>query len=756
MDSYCQILDLLADGHLLQAIRLQKEQVSELQNWPLMDELVKTEETYTLMLKYFAEGAADARRSDIYDDAVRRTLAMAEKIKRQKGFRDSVSTYYSKLRTVARQGRTLIYYSRRLQMLSQHQLLSDILDDDNDGLQESETSERSRAALVEQLFDYVWVAGQMTEEEYETLESLFAGSVLTGGEKMWLVSSLTLSLLSYYDQPKLSLLVNLAESYSNSAPSDDSVIYSRAIVGIALAAMYYRRRFSVDHSITPLLIFMPGIGSLMAMLQIQFLVQYQTHRIRQTFDHDFMSLINQMRGKITDMEELRNMLEDEDPELPPGIDPDVVRAIQSRLHQASDMAHRGLDMMYHHFRQLKAYPFFRETRNWLKPTQVPTPDFSETLRKMAPLFGLSRMCDSDKHSMAATLASMPQTLGQMLSVQMQELDLNDQSPADQLKEERAQTIEKFNLQYSDISLIADVSPSLAFAGSYLQDLYRLFLIRMEKEEEANPFKTEPDMLFIDSPLIQPLLSAQEAKVVIDYACRCGLHRHALTLINAYFAEGAVPSDMLVSQAFCYAMVHDYQSAVETFRHCEDQLDTDMLTVYASCLMSAGYPDEAVRIYEKLNSQTLELSNSHPLSLYPYAVALSQTGRYADACKALYQEDYQHPDQVKVVRLLAWCSLQKQAQSGSHSTQNEKAPTDTSALKEFQRLLTMHPLRSADWLNAGHAALAAGQTGLAMDYYLRSEAKTLTDTDRTLLTRLGVLPLTVRIVTDVLEKHNSRE
>ena len=120
MDSYRHTLDLLADGHLLKAISLQKEAVSELQNWSLMDELVKTEETYILMLKYFSEGADDPRRSDVYDDVVNRTLAMAEKIKRQEGFLQANTAYYSKLRTVARQGRTLTYYSRRLQMLSQH------------------------------------------------------------------------------------------------------------------------------------------------------------------------------------------------------------------------------------------------------------------------------------------------------------------------------------------------------------------------------------------------------------------------------------------------------------------------------------------------------------------------------------------------------------------------------------------------------------------------------------------------------------
>ena len=79
-ESYCQTLDLLVEGRLLQAINLQKVQVKALQDWALMDDIVKTEETYTLMLKYFAEGAEDSRRNDVYNEVLAHTLAMAEKI----------------------------------------------------------------------------------------------------------------------------------------------------------------------------------------------------------------------------------------------------------------------------------------------------------------------------------------------------------------------------------------------------------------------------------------------------------------------------------------------------------------------------------------------------------------------------------------------------------------------------------------------------------------------------------------------------
>lgn len=742
-ESYCQTLDLLVEGRLLQAINLQKEQVKALQDWALMDDIVKTEETYTLMLKYFAEGAEDSRRNDVYNEVLAHTLAMAEKIKRLMGFRNSTSIYYSKVRTIARQGRTLIYYTRRLQMMNQQQLLQNILETDISAANQQGADGRS--ALIEELFDYIWVAGRMTEEEYEALESLIAGNVVSGGEKMWLVSALTLSLLSYYDLPKLTLLVNIADSYNSNDTSDNAVIYSRAIVGIALAAMYYRRRFMVDHSVSGLLDFMPGVGVNMAMLQTQLLVQYQTRRIRKTFDTDFMSLLNQMRDKIGDLNELRNILEDEDPELPPGLDPEVIHAIQSRLQQANDMAHRGLDMMYHHFRQLKSYPFFRETRNWLKPNSVKTPDFDATLGKVAPLLNLSRMCDSDKHSMAATLASMPQTLGQMIAKQMEELDMQaGQSEDALLREERENIVNAYRSQYSDVPLAEMASEALAYAGNYIQDLYRLFTIRMEKEAEGNPFIASHDLLFLDTPLIKLHLSASETAHVVDYAYRSGLYHQALALIDNMPDGKALSPQNLLRKAFCYAMLKDAQSAVEVFRQYEQMAESEghmdedaalfseMLAVYASCLMSVGQPQEAVRIYHRLFDDGEAVRE---LSLYPYAVALSQTGCYSDACDVLYQEEYVRPDQPKVVRLLAWCTLR----------QGDAAQ----ALGLYQRLTDMPSVRPADWLNAGHAALASGNTVQAIGYYRRSRITSFTREDRQLLNSLGVPRLTLSLVEDAV-------
>ena len=63
---------------------------------------------------------------------------------------------------------------------------------------------------------------------------------------------------------------------------------------------------------------------------------------------------------------------------------------------------------------------------------------------------------------------------------------------------------------------------------------------------------------------------------------------------------------------------------------------------------------------------------------------------------------------------------------------------------------MSPLRSSDWLNAGHAALVNDDVQQALDYYHKAEVTDISDDDCELLLSLGVPPLTLRLVQDTLK------
>ena len=76
---YKKTLALLKQGHLAAALDLQKQQISGLQEYALMDECIKIEEAYSLMIRYFSEGVEDKRRKEVYENRSNRIKCSPER-----------------------------------------------------------------------------------------------------------------------------------------------------------------------------------------------------------------------------------------------------------------------------------------------------------------------------------------------------------------------------------------------------------------------------------------------------------------------------------------------------------------------------------------------------------------------------------------------------------------------------------------------------------------------------------------------------
>ena len=86
LDDYNKAVhDISLGQHLKRVIEKQKTQISNLKDWNLMDECLKIEEAYQLMLKFFSEGVKDEKRSEVYELLQKRLLVLAQKIKRKRG-----------------------------------------------------------------------------------------------------------------------------------------------------------------------------------------------------------------------------------------------------------------------------------------------------------------------------------------------------------------------------------------------------------------------------------------------------------------------------------------------------------------------------------------------------------------------------------------------------------------------------------------------------------------------------------------------
>lgn len=674
IDFYNNIIDNLADGRVYDALQLIKEQLSILQDWPTMDECQKIGETYGLMLKYFAEGMQDSGRDEVYIKLLRQILAIADFVKYQRGIMDSSNPYYQKARTLSKSSRTLYYYIRKIESASRQDLFSSIVDEG------AEPNADAIRRLYEDLFDAIWVKTTLTEDDKKVLADFLESKEQNPDKRSWMISALTMSALYYYDEAKLELLVN----------NINSGIYQvqmRAIVGLSLIAMYYKKRFEIDapHA---LLDFIPGLSSTWAMLQVLYYNTYNTKRVRLQIENDLMPMFFELQGKV-DPERLQNILEDETPELPPDIDPALVNRLQGKIRSISEQLENGLDMYYSNFARLKNTSFFQEVHNWFKPFVTYDNSRFDADAKLLPGGAMLKLCDSDMYSLLETMSMLPDNMKQMIKSQIEDA-----------KEAYGNGVGRdFNNMYADLQFSEKPEECLRYALYYLQNLYRFFEIKIPRDTEGNPFQAVPDLIFIDSPLIQTRVLPEDYMTVAMEAYNQKLYRHALCLMDCWsMSEELTDSECLIC-GFSHAMLREYESAIDFFEEiiAHGSASEDVLVLYANCLSATGNYTKAVAVYESLENAGYE-----SLNLYSYAVALSHAGEYERAADILFKEDYLHPGQANVERLLAWCSL--------------KAGNAEQALKYYEKRLGDSSAIPADFFHAGHAALALGDVARAVGLY----------------------------------------
>ncbi|MGN1236655.1 MAG: tetratricopeptide repeat protein [Bacteroidaceae bacterium] len=718
---YKKTLALLKQGHLKAALDLQKQQISDLQEYALMDECIKIEEAYDLMIRYFSEGVEDKRRKEVYESLRGRVLVLAEKVKRCKGIKDAVSIYYYKVKTVGRQSRTLGYYTRRLQTLYQQHLFATITEDDNT------STDNVHNELVEELFDYIWVAAALSEEDGTVLGKMFEEDYLSDAEKQWLVSALTLSLLYYYDEKKLDLLVSLIDhSHDRTA--------CRALVGLSLVVYEHRDIFEI-RAPHELFDFRPELSTTWAMLQIFYFTLSNTKRIRMQIEQDFMPLMMNLHESVNP-QKLQELLEDEEVDLPPGVDPDIIHRIRKGMMSISEKAESGVDMYFYAFSKMKTGPFFNEVRNWLKPFPLNNLGERHFLNMMDDTVKGQLVCDSDKYSMADIWNTLPAAFRKEVNMFSVNATISRRYDIGRMAEDAL--MDKFFDLVKSFNFSLNLHHCLAFALLYMQDLYRLFMLKLNHETEGNPFAEGDDIFILDIALVCPRIESKDLSIVAMEAYEQHQYAKAVRLFDLLARKRELKKKEELICAFCCSMKHDYENAIEHFEKVLKMggvVSDELLSVYAVCYANVGKIEKTVEIYAEMYK-----NESPALSLYRYAVALSRCGKYGEAREVLFKEDFLNPGNLKTERLLVWCLLRE--------GDKEKA------LKYSEKLLHNAEVGKMDFFNAGHAYFAMGRNAEAIDCYRKTmgeeDAKfSFSEEDRDLLRSLGVKEMSINIMEDAV-------
>lgn len=653
LDFYKYIIGLLNNGHLLDALlAIQKEATTADTDSraALLTTCSDILDTYRSLLSYFERGVEDKGRNTVYADLVLRTCQLNEQLKRARGLKESTNIYYGKLRTQLRSPHNLTYYTQRIEQHRTQQLMGDIF---RDASAAYPGQDNGLEALETGLFDYIWVADRFSSEELTALQAF-----LTPGngendnlqssccEAAWMVGALTLSVLYYFDIDKWLLLRRLAGS-------DVTRVRVRASVGCALVMMYHKELFSllrIINSYDPasnerisrvLQPFWSDNIEYACNLQWLFMVEYKTKFIRSTLNDTLNSLIRNL-GKELSQEQIQNMLEDEDSDLPAGVNPETIRHLREEIRHTTNMTVEGIDTAYPQFLRIRRLPFFNEVSNWLRPLDAADAPDLKRAQALSLILSNSRLCSSDAFAFIHAINVIPPSMREFISNQLKALD-GASKPISELVD---------NFSEQDLAIF------------YIRDIYRLFTIKFQNQIEANPLTTEPLMLFItnlyDDTIPDNYLSGGDFASLCTKAFDHRLYNHAVRLFSVLDSkdnntDSAANVSMDANRQAMYAvslsLTNHNKEALAHFRSVKDTLPEGFASVYAYTLWAEGHRENALEIFLSL----FDFGWSG-LNLLDIGRKLFSTKRYDNAATVLYKAYYLDDTNVEVMDLLMMTQL----------------------------------------------------------------------------------------------------
>ncbi len=679
-------LAALASGRLLQALETLGGMASMLGAWSAKEEIDQLSASCHMLLSYLAKGADDPARETMYRSFVRRAYELSDLLARQYLLADGEAFYTQSLRT-----------------LEQIVGTNDLLD-----------AQLRRATDLRNLFDLLWLSGQLTRDDETEVANLLADPSRSAEAKLLAVSALTLSSMQFFDIAKCRLLLD-------NVLTDDVPLRARALVGLVFVLLFHADRlalYSEELDRLRMLLQVSDFRQELECLQTLLFVSLDSKQVERNLQDDIIPGIKEQMSRMKDEILQTDDAPSSDTELPTfnpeWLNDESMEQISRFAERLADLRKRGADMYLGAFRSFKGrFPFFRHVRNWFWPFTFNHPELTQGVKVTGITKAALRdqqLCDSDKYSfyfLASQAQAMP--LPEALSKALDE---------HYAEAEAAQP---------------DFSECLR---SYVQDFYRFSHLFGNSGSFPNPFKR--NLLLADcDPFASLLDDVAYCRRMGDFVFNDKNYGMALRYYQAV-PEGDRSAYLWQKIGFCHEQQDNEESAALA-RSCylrANALETALWTLrrLARLDMVQGRYGEALEWFE-------EMEKSEPdnvKTLLGKAECLMRTSQYDEAFKSLFKANYLAPESMSVVRALAWCSVL----SGKYEQ----------AEKYYAKILAAEPTKT-DFLNAGHAAWLLGRIADAVGRYLRAvTAETVhsfLDNDRELLLRAGLSATSLSLMAEAV-------
>lgn len=693
-------------GNFHEAFRLLRVMLSA-DSWRLRGDLEAAEEDYSRILDYALSGAPDPGRDQQLSALKTRLYNVLDMLLRESLVADHSSLYFNVVRTLRlRRGESipglLNQYREAAQTLSAFF-----------GKQPSEADMRRVETLQEQIFERIWTTTPLTFDEISTIKAAMADQALDADVKALIVGALTMSLLQFYSEPLLCLLLDVA------VPGGSEELQARATVGAVLVMARWPKRSDT-----------PAVRSRLAALRdLGQWPQSVEHTLMQIIrSADVETIAKTMRNEIIpEMMKLRpdierhikeNGFNPEDMEANPEWEEMLEKSgLTQRLRKLSEMTERGGDLFYPMFSMLKNYSFFNHISHWLLPFSTARREVRDALNADAALELMLEespvMCASDKYSFALSVNRIPQAQKQMLTAQISAV-----------------------AEQGALSALAQLTngEKLTLAiTSYIHDLYRFFRLFRRAGEFANPFDT------LINPAAIPALSEdfrqpEKVRLLGEFYFRHGHYAEALDLFKTIEPDLELHQKM----GFAWQKLGHLKEALEELERAE-MLAADSewtLRRLAQISKSLGEYRKALGYYRRLekikpDSEAVALQMGH---------CHLELNELREALHYYYKAELLNEKSTQTLRPIAWTAFL----NGDFETSE----------RYFQRLLSEQTPEAADYLNMGHLALARANVREAMNFYKlyshdTDEVAKALAADRPLLDRAGVDTSLIPLLLDAL-------
>ncbi len=683
-----QIDDYLDNRQITLAFRSLKEMTDATQRWELNEELNRLTIAYGYMLQYLTQGVLDPERDNILSQILVDAYNLTDKTVIALAAPQSTHLFYQREQQYRGRGlqsmvEDYLTEQNKLQLLNSVKESSRNTDASTRLLRQCETIESD-------IFNKVWSSFPLNTDDTHATKTLLANNQLPNHLKSLVLSALMLGLSKFFDETKLTLLLNAYRTL------DDTELQLRALINAIIIIYLYRSRISAYKCVTSALKELeqePNFDGDMQLIFTRLIYSRNTDNITRKLKDDIMpelqkmspDLINKIKGKTPgtiDMSEI-----EENPQWQEWLDKS---GITRKLEEFNELQLQGGDVFISTFAKLKTYPFFNTLSNWFLPFHDNCSAVTSAFGgKKHPLTGLFKMmpilCDSDKYSMLLSIASAPESQRNMM---FQQFDAQREQ-FEELKSEEAQSFIKMRD---------------TIVNRYLQDLYRFFKLYSRRREFRSIFDT--DINLTEAQCLKSYIShTPTLSVIAEFYFKNGFYDDAIKFYRLMVANHDTDPHVYQKIGYAQQSLGKLREALKNYSRYELVDNTDVWNIkqMAQCYRLLREHDKAVEYYSK----ALEISPQSVNLCLSLGHCYLDQGDYDSALRQYYKADFMPKAKHRAWRPIAWCSLL----TGKHEQ----------ALNYYDKIINDDSPTAQDHLNYGHALQLSGRIGDAINQYRKSLA-----------------------------------